>query len=72
MIDHICTPETVACRHADSAIYCSGNKVRDGTLARAPDEMIKYASQWKVGLDELEAKTAEMTNAAGTPICYPV
>ena len=41
------------------------NKIRDGLLVRAPDEMIEYASQWNVKSDELEAKTAEMTNAAG-------
>lgn len=50
-----------------AAHWDDGNKIRDGTLARAPDKMIKYAAQWKVGLDELEAKAAEMTNAAGTP-----
>ena len=49
-----------------AAHWEDGNKVREGILARAPNEMIKYAAQWKVGLDELEAKTAEMTNAAGT------
>ncbi|KAL8849575.1 MAG: hypothetical protein Q9221_005449 [Calogaya cf. arnoldii] len=47
-----------------AAHWEDGNKVREGILARAPNEMIKYAAQWKVGLDELEAKTAEMTNAA--------
>ncbi|KAI4097423.1 MAG: hypothetical protein LQ339_006741 [Xanthoria mediterranea] len=47
-----------------AAHWDDGNKIRDGTLARAPDKMIKYAAQWKVGLDELEAKAAEMTNAA--------
>ncbi|KAI4282923.1 MAG: hypothetical protein L6R38_002542, partial [Xanthoria sp. 2 TBL-2021] len=47
-----------------AAHWDDGNKVRDGILARAPNEMIKYAAQWKVGLDELEVKTAEMTNAA--------
>lgn len=41
-----------------------GNKVRDGLLARAPDEMIDLASQWQVKADELEKKTAEMVNAA--------
>ena len=41
------------------------NKIRDGLLVRAHDEMIKYASQWIVKVDELEAKTAEMIDAAG-------
>ena len=48
-----------------AAHWDDDNKVRDGILARAPNDMVKYAAQWKVGLDELEAKTAEMTNAAG-------
>ncbi|KAH8591440.1 hypothetical protein B0O99DRAFT_632065 [Bisporella sp. PMI_857] len=37
-----------------------GNKVRDGILKRAPDEMIGYAKQWTVEEGELEKKTAEM------------
>ena len=41
-----------------------GNKVRDGILGRAPDEMISLAAQWQVKPDELEKKTAEMINAA--------
>lgn len=40
------------------------NKIRDGVLARAKDEMMKYASQWTVKPEELEEKTAEMINAA--------
>ena len=46
------------------------NKIRDGLLVRAPDEMIKYASQWTVQSDELEAKTVEMINAAGIPALF--
>ena len=41
-----------------------GNKVRDGLLVRAPDEMIALAAQWQVKSDELDRKTAEMVNAA--------
>ena len=40
-----------------------GNKVRDGVLVRAPDEMLALASQWHVKPEELEQKTAEMINA---------
>ncbi|KAL8804190.1 MAG: hypothetical protein Q9182_002732 [Xanthomendoza sp. 2 TL-2023] len=40
------------------------NKLFDGILGRAPQEMTKYAAQWRVDGDELESKTAEMTNAA--------
>jgi Questin oxidase-like len=41
-----------------------GNKIRDGLLARAPQEMIDLTSQWIVNADELEKKTAEMISAA--------
>lgn len=40
------------------------NKVRDGVLARAPDEMLELASQWTVKPEELEQKTAEMIGAS--------
>ncbi|KAH7396183.1 hypothetical protein BKA66DRAFT_509259 [Pyrenochaeta sp. MPI-SDFR-AT-0127] len=40
-----------------------GNKIRNGILMRAPEEMVKYASQYTVEEDELEEKTAEMINA---------
>lgn len=44
--------------------YDDGNKIR-GILKRAPEEMIKYASQYTIEEDELEEKTAEMINASG-------
>ena len=47
-----------------AAHWTDSNKIRDGILVRAPDEMIKYASQFKVGTAELVDKTAEATNAA--------
>jgi len=40
-----------------------GNKVRDGVLVRAPDEMLELARQWTVKPEELEQKTAEMIGA---------
>ena len=46
--------------------WSDGNKVRDGILARAPENMIKIAAQYHVNADELDEKTAEMTNA----VCY--
>ena len=46
-----------------AAHWSDANKIRDGLIARAPDEIIHYASQWKVSLDEIESKTAEMVNA---------
>ena len=41
------------------------NKIRDGIMVRAPEEMINYASQWKVAPRELMKTNAEMTNAVG-------
>ena len=46
-----------------AAGWDDSNKIRDGILVRAPDEMIKYASQFKVKEEELRDKTAEMINA---------
>ncbi|KAL9084314.1 MAG: hypothetical protein Q9165_008142 [Trypethelium subeluteriae] len=43
--------------------FDDGNLVRDGILKRAPEKMIHYASQFTVQPDELDEKTAEMTNA---------
>ena len=42
-----------------------GNKIRDGLMKRAPAELSAYVSQFTVGDDELEVRTAEMINAAG-------
>ena len=47
-----------------AAHWEDGNKIRDGILVRAPDEMISYAKQWSVSEDDLEEKTAEMINTA--------
>ena len=47
-----------------SADWNDANKIRDGVLKRAPDEMIKYVSQWTVTEEDLEEKTAEMTHNA--------
>ncbi|CAN9111464.1 unnamed protein product [Alternaria alternata] len=47
-----------------SAHFEDGNKIRDGILKRAPEEMIKNAVQYTVKEEELEEKTAEMINAA--------
>lgn len=44
--------------------FDDGNKIRDGILKRAPDEMIRIASQYIIEDDEIEEKTAEMINAA--------
>lgn len=47
----------------DAARWEDGNKIRDGLLVRAPDEMIALTAQWQVYPDELKQKTAEMINA---------
>jgi hypothetical protein len=39
------------------------NKIRDGIMVRAPEEALKYISQWTVEPHELEWKTAEMINS---------
>ncbi|KAF2685090.1 hypothetical protein K458DRAFT_403332 [Lentithecium fluviatile CBS 122367] len=49
---------------SSAAHWADGNKVRDGILKRAPDEMLKYASQYVVAESQLDEKTAEMINAA--------
>jgi hypothetical protein len=46
-----------------AAEWSDGNKVRDGIIARASDEMLKYTSQWTVTPENLEQKTAEMINS---------
>lgn len=50
---------------SSAAHWSDGNKIRDGILARAPDAMLKYASQYFVrSEDDLGKKTAEMINAS--------
>jgi hypothetical protein len=48
----------------DSVQWDDPNKIRDGILKRAPEEMINTAKQWTVSPGELEKKTAEMINTA--------
>lgn len=67
LLDEIRTDEKLS----TAAHWDDGNKIRDGILKRAPDEMIKYASQWTVDPDQLEEKTAEMTNAASMSNTLP-
>ena len=51
-----------------SAHWEDGNKLRDGVLHRAADEMVKYASLWTVEPEQLRYKTAEMVNSVGKPL----
>ena len=55
---------------SSAAHWGDGNKIRDGILVRAKEEMLKYASQWSVSAEDLEEKTAEMTNADSKCILY--
>jgi hypothetical protein len=47
-----------------AANWEDGNKIRDGILVRAPEEMISIAKQWSVTSSQLEDKTAEMISTA--------
>ncbi|BDD58748.1 hypothetical protein MAP00_004003 [Monascus purpureus] len=49
---------------ASSAHWSDRNKFKDGVMTRAPDEMIKYASQFTISGDQLEEKNAELVNLA--------
>lgn len=60
LLDEIRADKTLS----TAARWDDPNKIRDGILVRAPEEMIRYASQFKVQEDELEVKTAEMINTA--------
>ena len=61
-------PELLTAIRADqklssAAHWDDNNKIRDGILVRAPEEMLRYAAQWRVRPGELAEKTAEMMNA---------
>ncbi|KAJ5775158.1 uncharacterized protein N7511_000169 [Penicillium nucicola] len=54
------------CR-ADTALFDSvkwedSNKIRDGVMTRAPEQMIKYAAQFTVSEDQVEERLADMIN----------
>ncbi|KAL2793203.1 hypothetical protein BJX66DRAFT_306566 [Aspergillus keveii] len=49
---------------ARSSHWDDGNKMRDGVLKRAPEEMINIASQYTVSEDQVQAKFAEMVNTS--------
>ena len=49
----------------ESVRFKDGNKIRDGVLARAKQEMLAIASQFTVSEEELDRRTAEMINFAG-------
>lgn len=47
-----------------AAHWGDSNKIRDGILVRAPDEMVRIAAKWKVRPCTIIEKTAEMTNVS--------
>lgn len=49
----------------ESVQWSDVNKIRDGVLARAPDKMIKYASEFTVSADQMQERLAEMINTVG-------
>ncbi|EEP79062.1 predicted protein [Uncinocarpus reesii 1704] len=50
-------------RLRDSAHWADSNKIFDGVLKRAPEEMMKVASQFTVGPDQIDQRLAELINA---------
>ncbi|KAK9546256.1 hypothetical protein V6Z88_009217 [Aspergillus fumigatus] len=53
-------------RLAESVKWADGNKIRDGVLKRAPEEMIRYAAQVSVSAEQMEDKLAELLNLVAT------
>lgn len=57
--------ETHASKGLKKAADVDGNRIRDGLIKNAADTMINIIGQFKISsADELEARTAEMTNAS--------
>ncbi|KAI9709842.1 MAG: hypothetical protein M1828_002359 [Chrysothrix sp. TS-e1954] len=48
----------------DAPRWTDKNNMRDGVIARAQATMVEYASQWRVGTEDLDAAAAELINAA--------
>jgi len=55
----------------ESVQWPDKNKIRDGVLSRAPDEMLKIASQYTVSEDQIEERLADMINTVGE-FPYPI
>lgn len=51
---------------ANSTKWTDGNKILEGPLNRAGDEMLKYASQYTVSEDQIQERIADMINTVGT------
>ena len=48
------------------------NQMRDGVLVRGREEIIHYASQWRVDDQRLNGALAETVHAAGKSRCIPI
>lgn len=49
----------------ESVRWSDKNKIRDGVLSRAPDEMLKIAAEYTVSEDQVEERLADMINNVG-------
>lgn len=52
-------------RIRNSAQFADPNKIFDGVMKRAPQEMINLASQFTVGPDQVDKRLAELINSVG-------
>lgn len=50
---------------AHSVHWPDGNKIRDGVLKRASEEMIRHAAEFTVSEDQVGERIAEMINVPG-------
>ena len=48
-----------------SVQWSDSNKIKDGVLHRAPEQMLNYASQFTVSEDQMEERLADMINTVG-------
>ena len=55
---------------ATAAHWDDDNKIRDGILVRAAQEMMSIASQWRVLPEDLELRNAEMVSAVSKYTFY--
>jgi hypothetical protein len=49
----------------ESVQWHDANKIRDGVLHRAPDQMLRYAAQFTVSEDQVAERLADMINTVG-------
>lgn len=61
-LQHECRADS---RLRNSVHWSDSNKITDGIFKRAPEEMMKYASQFTVRPEDIDERVAELVNAAG-------